>query len=142
MQFFVKLDFENFIVVLVDSVISILYVEDNYGFVKLVKEILSLGNSEFEVENSPDLETAVSLLKDNSFDLILLDLGLPDSQGVETYFEIKKISGDLPIIIFSSSQNRFNIDKLLKNGAEDYIVKDSDEMFSMKKTIQRILESR
>lgn len=119
--------------------VNILYVEDNPGYVFLVKEILSSEKFNFVITNKDNLESGIEAVKNNDYDILILDLGLPDSKGTETFETIKKFINGLPVMVFSTNDDKFIIDTLLKKGAADYIVKGSDRMFSMSKKVENIL---
>lgn len=84
------------------NTIKVLYIEDNPADVYLLKEFFKeFKNINVEVHDSDRLMEALKALYNYKFDVILLDLSLPDSKGMETYEIIKMHQPDLPIIILS-----------------------------------------
>src|SRR5918994_3854463 len=82
--------------------INILVIEDNPGDFLLLREFLRLtGLPIGTVTNADRLEQAFMLLKDQAHDLILLDLSLPDSDGLESFVSLQKKAAHLPIIVLS-----------------------------------------
>ena len=79
----------------------ILHVEDDQDVVKVVQSLLE---NVAKIDNASTLKQASSLLHSNNFDLILLDLNLPDGHGLDLMQEMQKNSLDLPVVIFSSEE--------------------------------------
>jgi len=83
------------------ELIRVLLVEDNQADVDLIREMLpETGPICFRIESVSRLSEALIRLKGDTIDLVLLDLGLPDSQGISTFFTLHKAAPDLPMIIF------------------------------------------
>ena len=83
--------------------IKILLIEDNPGDVRLIQEMLADENSDFfTVECHNRLSRALHRLTENGVDVVLLDLGLPDSQGLDTYAKVHAQFPRLPIVVLSS----------------------------------------
>ncbi|MFW5799801.1 MAG: response regulator, partial [Spirochaetota bacterium] len=75
--------------------IKILLVEDDLSFKKLLEIFLSKGNlykSKFMVYNVKRLSEAIEKIKEDNFDILLLDLHLPDSSGIETFNAINEFA--------------------------------------------------
>lgn len=106
------------------SLIRILLVEDEVGDAQLVKMALKQSQQvDFEVTWVESLALVQENLADTSFDVMLLDLSLPDSVGLETIYAAKKITGEMPIVILTGcSDMEFSL-TALEAGATDYIVK-------------------
>lgn len=98
---------------------KLLIVEDEINISKLIQDTLSLANYEFDC--SFDGEEAMKKIKENSYDLILMDIMLPKLDG----YEIVKSMEDkhVPVIFLSAKNDVSSIVKGLKLGAEDYITK-------------------
>jgi len=80
--------------------IKILLIEDNPGDAYLIEEHLEeFANFSYEFKNVGTLNEALSILKEQPYDVILLDLGLPDSDGVNTYLSVHNKNPLVPIII-------------------------------------------
>src|SRR5512133_3264301 len=100
--------------------LSILFVEDDATIAMGVE--YSLKQDGFQVSLAYRLEEARDLLKRNPFDLVLLDLGLPDGSGYQLCKEIRA-AGDTPIIILSARDEEASIVVGLDLGADDYLTK-------------------
>ena len=82
--------------------IKILLIEDNPGDAYLIEEQLEeFANFLYEFINVGTLNEALNVLKEQTFDVILLDLALPDSYGIYTFLSIHNINSLIPIIILT-----------------------------------------
>lgn len=107
-----------------NSAVSILLIEDNPGDQLIVKKHLAQSESpEFEVTLTTSFEQAKQSLLTSCFDTILLDLTLPDSDGLETFFELYNLASDTPIIILTGLDVQELAAQAVREGAQDYLVK-------------------
>ena len=111
--------------------LSILFVEDDDTIAMGVE--YSLKQDGFQVSLAHRLEEARDLLRREPFDLVLLDLGLPDGSGYALCKEIRA-AGDTPIIILSARDEEASIVLGLDLGADDYITKP----FRLRELISRM----
>jgi CheY-like chemotaxis protein len=117
--------------------IKILVIEDNPGDVYLVEEQLEeFAKFSYELKNVGTLGEALSVLKEQPFDVIVLDLGLPDSYGINTFFSIKNENPLIPIIILSGSNDKEIGAYAVEKGAKDFLVKGQTEGRLMECIIQ------
>lgn len=125
------------------QVIKLLIIEDNPGDVDLIKEILSDSTSDsisFLPNNADTLKSAISILIQEHYDIVLLDLTLPDSSGIETISKIVKNVENIPIIILTGNDNSDLAIKALGMGAQDYLVKGQVDFKSLSKSILYAIE--
>jgi len=113
--------------------LNILLVEDNEGDERLIRELLGEQHLiRFNVDLASSLKESESKIPENKFDIILLDLGLPDSNGLETLFKFKALFPELATIIILTGLNDTEVGlKAVNSGAQDYIIKghvDSDKL--------------
>ena len=108
--------------------IKILLIEDNPGDAYLIKEQLGeFANFSYEFKNAGTLNEALSVLKEQTFDVILLDLALPDSYGFNTFLSIHNINPMIPIIILTGLNDETIESYAVKKGAYDFLVKGRTE---------------
>ena len=85
---------------------DILLIEDNEGDVRLIKEILNdVEDFQYTLTASESLQQGIGLISKEDFDIIILDLGLPDSQGLESFQRLSKYASNLPIIVFTGLED-------------------------------------
>src|SRR5919202_99559 len=104
--------------------IRILLVEDNPGDARLVEILLSEVNApRFGITHAERLEEALRRLEEQSFDMILLDLSLPDSSGLETVSRTCEAAPRTPLVVLSGQDDEEVALRALQLGAQDYLVK-------------------
>ena len=104
--------------------IKILLVEDNPDDVFYLRMVLhKVTGTHFELESTNDLASSAKRLAKGDIDVILLDLTLPDSLGMNTFLGIKSHSNEAPIIVLSGVDDETLAVNAVHAGAEDYLVK-------------------
>ena len=108
--------------------IKILLIEDNSGDAYLIEEHLEeFANFSYEIESVGTLNEALDVLKKQLFDVILLDIVLPDSDGVVTFFSIHNQNPLIPIIVLTELVDEAIGSYSVEKGAHDFIVKGQTE---------------
>ena len=106
------------------ATIRILLVEDNPGEARLLREELSDATSDHvEVVHADRLGAAIEQLGRSPFDVVLLDLSLPDARGLETLRRTREPAPTLPIVVLSGLDDDGVALQAVKSGAQDYLVK-------------------
>lgn len=106
------------------ELIKLLLVDDDSGDRKIVKLALAQPSNaaDFNIETAETLSGAVECLKNKEYDVVLLDLGLPDSGGVDTVQKAHEANPNVPIIVLTGLSEGLGLEAIGK-GAEDYLVK-------------------
>ena len=121
----------------------ILIVEDNPGDVRLIREMLAEGkNLDIQSERAGTLLAAQEILARQPFDVILLDLGLPDSQGLDTLSRIQTGTADIPIIVLIGIHDDSFSCPALKLGAQDYLMKGHFDADLFNRAIRYAIERK
>ncbi|AFY84938.1 hybrid sensor histidine kinase/response regulator [Oscillatoria acuminata] len=103
---------------------KILLVEDNLADAELIQEILSeFSEEEFTFAHVWRVREAVKLLAETEFDVVLLDLSLPDSWGLETLMEVQTQAPTIPVVVLTGSQDEEQAVEAVRKGAQDYLLK-------------------
>ncbi|HEY9669073.1 MAG TPA: PAS domain-containing protein, partial [Coleofasciculaceae cyanobacterium] len=106
------------------QLLQVLLVEDNLKDAQLFKEFLSEARAtRFALTHVQRLNQALALLEQNSFDVILLDLSLPDSQGLDTVASVRQASLFTPIVVLTGLDDENLAVKAIRSGAQDYLIK-------------------
>lgn len=122
---------------------KILIVEDNPGDLFLVNEFLRRTSfSMYEKVHADSMKDAIGELQNNTFQIILLDLYLPDSDGLDTFDTIFPLSGSAPVIVLTGLVDENITMTTLKKGAQDYIVKGEYDEKLLEKTIRYAIERK
>jgi len=121
---------------------KILLVEDNEDdFVLLDRIIARSGAHDFELNRVQDLQSAINYISDSPVDVVVLDMSLPDGQGIDNVTKIKAKRPTLPIVILTGLQDNGELAlETLRRGAQDYLIKGKISYESFAKSIQYALE--
>ncbi|MBC8403144.1 MAG: response regulator [Candidatus Marinimicrobia bacterium] len=128
--------------------IQILVVEDNQADTNLINWLLTRENfthnrfGKYRLTFAKDLKTGLDLLNNQSFNLILLDLLLPDSQGLTTFHQIRKHVPQIPIIILSAFDDTTIALQAVRNGAQDYLIKGKVDENILARSIHYAIERK
>jgi signal transduction histidine kinase len=124
--------------------IRVLLVEDSPSVALQIRTLLGDDSPEgsFALAGAGNLATALELARQSAFDLILLDLGLPDSQGLDTFVEVHGKVPHIPIIVFTGLDDEHLAMETLRMGAQDYIVKRDVDARILKRAIRYSIERK
>ena len=104
--------------------IKTLLIEDNPGDVRLIRAYLSeTDNPAVDITDVPTLDAGLSLLDENIYDVILLDLSLPDCLGFNTFAKVQNKNHSTPIVIISGLDDEKLAIEAVRRGAQDYLIK-------------------
>ena len=104
--------------------IKIFLIEDDPGDVDLIKELLTPEtNPSFSLQSVNRLQTAIKQFTQLDADIILLDLSLPDSQGLKTFQEVHRQEPNIPIVVLTGLNDETVALESVRQGAQDYLVK-------------------
>ncbi len=124
---------------------KILLVEDNPADAKLLQATFDeVGShaSEIELVEVPRLADAIRRLQEANFDLVLLGLSLPDSQGVATVARVKEVRPNLPIVVLTGHDDDNVAADALRQGAQDYLVKGQIDRRILLRAIRYAIERK
>lgn len=122
------------------SAIRILLIEDSPSDALLMKAILTVEKMDFVLTNVERLTDGLAKLKQETFDVILTDLGLPDGHGLDTVAELHKQAPHLPLIVLTRNRDEETALAAIKMGAQDYLPKDRLEGIWFARTINYAIE--
>lgn len=117
--------------------IKILLVDDEKSIRFLVKECIG---QEFDLECCESLAQAVLMSASGDWDAVILDLGLPDSEGIESFRHIKEAFLDTPIIILTAREDQNISCQAIREGAQDYIFKSEMEIIQIGRSVIHAIE--
>jgi PAS domain S-box-containing protein len=121
--------------------IKTLLVEDNDSYSRLVAKMLGgPGSVSFELECVDTLAGAVDAIESGVFDLVLLDLKLPDSEGIKTFEEIRERRPEVPVIVLTGTSDEELAVKAVQLGAQDYLIKSEVDVSHLTRSIKYALE--
>ena len=127
-----------------ENALAVLLVEDNPGDAKLVQHHLRQGSfpgvpERQAITHVESLEAALEAV-DSSFDVILLDLGLPECAGVETLDSFLPEASDVPVIVLTGLDDKETAVEAIQRGAQDYLPKDDLSTGMLMRAIRYAIE--
>lgn len=103
---------------------EVLLVEDNPGDAYLIQKYLAqIDSPRFDITHRETLSDAMIHVEGQRVDAILLDLSLPDAQGLDSFNTLYPIAKDIPIVILTGLDDQRLAIRAVRNGAQDYLVK-------------------
>ncbi len=125
------------------AVLRMLLVEDSAGDARLLREMIAehaeLGVEISHVESMEEAERHLSL---GAFDVVLLDLGLSDAQGLETVRRAHSVAPRVPIVVLTGLEDEELAVKALQAGAEDFLVKGQLERRALQRAVRHAVERK
>lgn len=123
-----------------DANLNLLLFEDNRGDAELVIEFLEQSAKDYRVTVAQSLKEGVTLAEKTDFDLLILDLMLPDSRGIETLEKLLASVDSIPVVVLTGSDDEKLSAQALQAGAQDYLFKDKLDPHVLERTIRHSIE--
>ena len=121
--------------------IHILLIEDNPGDARLLQELMTeAGMVRFKLTHVDRLSTGLERLAEGDLDVVLLDLSLPDSHGLETLIRLHAQAPSLPIVVLTGLEDEALGVTLVQAGAQDYLVKGQVTSHLLMRSIRYAIE--
>ena len=123
--------------------IRILLIEDNPGDARLIQEYLSdLKNIEYNLQIADRLQNGLEILENEFIDIVLLDLKLPDGEGLSNVEQVFAVAPNIPVIVLTGLNDETTAINAVKLGAQDYLVKDKVESELLIRAIRYAIERK
>ena len=125
------------------SAINVLLVEDNPGDIQLIREMLAAaGDDQFTFEHTDRLATGLTRLAGGGVDVLLLDLGLPDTVGLETFTKAYAQAEHVPIIVLTDHGDEALAVRAVQEGAQDHLGKGEIDGRLLTRSIRHAVERK
>jgi two-component system cell cycle response regulator len=122
---------------MITSFCRALLVEDNQDHANILIGFLSrIESISLDIETVPCLDEAVNRIKDGNFDIVLLDLMLPDSKGMKTFYKLHEQIPEVPIVVITALNDQEMGTEAVRMGAQDYLVKGNIDSAMLSRAIQ------
>lgn len=128
-----------------EIVAKILLIEDNPGDAKLVEVLLETDthvNRRFEIVQVGLLSEAFPILEKGGIDAILLDLGLPDGNGLDTLTQVYTAALTIPIVVLSAEEDELLAIRSVQLGAQDFLVKSDISELALRRSLYYAIERK
>ncbi|WP_447968201.1 putative bifunctional diguanylate cyclase/phosphodiesterase [Nitrospira sp. M1] len=121
--------------------LNILVIDDNIADVRITHEMLKDGlGTQFSFSHAAEVHIARTYIQDQSFDIILLDLNLPDSIALDTLRELRQTHACAAILIMSGMQDEALAVQAVQSGAQDYLIKGQINSQALSRAIRYAVE--
>ena len=118
--------------------IKVLQIEDNGDEAQKIAGLFNrVRGATFQVDTFDRLASGLERLSLNSIDAILLDLRLPDSQGPDTFEQVRARAGEVPIVVLVDPSDTLLGIKAVEDGAHSYLVKGRIDTNQLSRAVQR-----
>jgi CheY-like chemotaxis protein len=125
------------------TIIKTLLIDDDPIQLQAIQNLLTAaGSRRFELEGAESLPAGLGRLAVGGIDVVLLDLGLPDSSGVETFTRLHQQFPDLPVVTFTALEDEELGLELVQAGAQDYLVKGKVSSLLLCRTLRYAIERK
>lgn len=126
-----------------EQTIKILLIEDNPGDTVIIREMLKeIIGMNFKLINATGLNDGFEIISKEQINIILLDLNLSDSFGIDTFYKMNKKAPNIPIIILTGLSDEELAINAVGKGAQDYLVKGQIESQLLAKSIKYAIERK
>lgn len=127
--------------------LSILLVEDNPGDANLVEHHLRRGSypdvsDQYEITHVESFDTALGAIEESTFDLVLLDLGLPECSGLDTVEQFLPEVSTVPVVVLTGLDDKQTAVEAIQKGAQDYLPKDDLSTDVLMRSIRYAIERK
>ena len=121
----------------------LLLVEDNPGDARLLREMLiEAGAHKTELTQAENMSEAEKLLAERLFDIVLIDLGLPDAQGLEAVRRARAAAPRVPLVVLTGLDDESLAARALQEGAQDYLIKGQIETRGLLRALRYAIERK
>ncbi len=120
---------------------TVLLIEDNPVHVQLIKTLLSEAHAPaFKLETADRLGTGLARLAQGDIDVVLLDLLLPDSDGLDTFYKLRGHTLNTPVVVLTGMDDVTQAAKAVESGAQDYLLKSRINAAMLTRSLRYALE--
>ncbi|HJU43734.1 MAG TPA: response regulator [Vicinamibacterales bacterium] len=120
----------------------LLLVEDDAAYSSYLKDELNSRCDAFRITHVDRLSDAIARVNDGCVDVVLLDLSLPDSQGLDTFHRLQAAAPHVPIVILSATLDHVLAAKAVSEGAQDYLVKSEIHPYVIERVVRYAINRR
>jgi diguanylate cyclase (GGDEF)-like protein len=125
------------------SPVRVLFIEDQPDIAALIRKRLSAyAGPGMEITHVNDLRGGLVALKSTAFDVVMTDLNLPDSRGIETVHRLLKICRYIPVVVLSAVDEDQAILDTVESGAQEYIIKGQTDGHVIARTIRQAIKRK
>ncbi len=123
--------------------LKVLLIEDKHGDARLIQEMLkNVETVQFEIDHVERLKNGMDRISDGSYDIVLLDLGLPDADGPNTFHRLQTQAPEIPIVVMTGLDDEKIALTAVREGAQDWLVKGKEDSNVLGRSIRYAIERK
>ena len=123
--------------------IKVLLIEDNSDDVRLIQRLLAQVNMDgFRLTHANGVDKAAIELEKGSYDVVLTDIAMTDSDALETIRRIQSVRKDIPIVVLSSLDDESTAIEIMQEGAQDYLIKGQGDGHLIARALRHAIERK
>jgi signal transduction histidine kinase len=122
--------------------IRVLLIEDDPAQARLIEHLIRRSQRPFEIEWVDCLSLALERIAEGELNVVVVDLGLPDSQGIATFLAVQAADPFLPVVVMTGTDCEELAVEAVRRGAQDYIVKGQHSGATISRALQYAVERR
>lgn len=120
---------------------KVLLIEDNPGDARLIQEMLKESGG-YDLEMAGSLTKGIEMARNSRYDVMILDLGLPDSCGLDSVKAIQGRFPDLPVVVLTGLDDEECALDSIKQGAQDYLIKGRVDVSTLNRVLKYAMERK
>jgi DNA-binding NtrC family response regulator len=124
-----------------ENLIRVLHVEDSRTGLFLVKNLLK-GISRYQITQTDTFAKAKTILGQSTFDIVLLDLSLPDAQGIDLLHSIEESAPGVPVIVITGEEDKEFGLQVMREGAQSCLLKSNLQQKVLIEAIDHAIEQK
>ena len=122
--------------------VKILLADDDAGHRLLIRKNLQRGTGRFDIEEADNGANCLEKIRNEKFELVLLDYSLPDVSGLDVLAVIRKEREGIPVIMITGQGNEKVVREAIRLGASDYISKGPEFLDHLYSVVERTLSQQ
>lgn len=123
------------------DVIQILHIESDEGYRRRVPRMLERSQwGPYEVHLATSLRAGIKKLSKEGFDAVVLELELPDCDGLEPVFRVKQAGPQVPVLVYTAMEEEEIANRTIREGVQDFLPKESTTSFQLSRAIIYAIE--
>src|SRR5689334_11755030 len=124
-----------------DPLIKVLLIDDDAEDASLAQELLTdVPQTSFSLECAERLSSGLERLRGGGFDVVLLDLALPDSQGLETVLQTRDQAPAVPVVVLTGRDDENLALQAVQAGTQDYLIKGQADQHALVRSLRYAVE--
>jgi signal transduction histidine kinase len=133
---------EEHLLTSITSAVSVLLIEDDLSYQRLIRAYLQEHGATYQLKIAASIAEGLAHVAADRFDVALLDLGLPDAEGIDVVEQLRAAAPQLPIVVLSGRADVDTALESMRRGVQEYLVKGQAEDLLLPRAIRYAIERK